>query len=100
MLISKHSDIASHFSRSTKDLAEMQRVAEVMGYPCLQSQPRQNTRIGSTTRMLQTNLINRPALMKFFEVHPDACEGFSLTTDQWRASAEFEGTLSRYDTEH
>ena len=94
-LIKKHSAIAAHFSRSTKDLHSLQQIASAMNLPCLTPQVRNSTRIGSTCNMLLTNLINREALMFFFLQNRDLGERLELSSEEWQSTAEMEGILQR-----
>ena len=92
-LMAKHSAIAAHFSRSSKDWSEFKKISQALGCPGLQFQLRQNTRIGSTQHMLLTNLMNRAALEVFFAKHPKLSDDLSLTKTEWQATCEFEGSL-------
>ena len=53
-----------------------------MGFPCFQPQPRQNTRIASTSNMLIINLINHAALDQFFS-DKELQSDLGLTENEW-----------------
>ena len=67
-LVSRHSGLANHFSRSTMDLELLEKTASASSVAVFTPSPRNDTRVSSTTDMLLAKLANREAYELLFRL--------------------------------
>ena len=91
-LIEKNQALATRFLRSSVDLERLEKSAINNNKPFVTPVHRNDTRMASTWKLLQTNLILREAYAIFFATQPKHKDLF-LTDEEWESTAEFEGTL-------
>ncbi len=96
-LITRHSGLANHFSRSTMDLELLEKTAGASNVAVFNPSPRNDTRVSSTTNMLLANLANRGAYELLFRLKGSEWEHASLklTRAEWATSSHIEGSLRR-----